>query len=262
MTGVPPVRMPSLIAASLAASFVLGGCGSDDEPDAAPTRPTAQASDRAARTPTASPTPSATASQTPEATPTKHGGRHKIGALQPRARSAAAAHLLDAARLPTVGERAWTVDATAPEDAARDDAVGACQKTPLGSIGAVEAVRRTFSASAGLAATQVVARFADSRSAWRAHGVLVAWRDECEERLGTPHAEVGPLQPVTVHAGTGETYLAAYGSESRARQRAAGLGILRTGSYLTLVEISAGPDDYPDAWDPTRVAVRRIARTF
>jgi hypothetical protein len=146
------------------------------------------------------------------------------------------------------------VRATAPDDPAEATPVGTCQKTGLGTIGALETVRRTFRAPGGSAAIQLVARFADSRSAWRAHQVLVAWRDDCEQRVD--QATVGPLEPVTVRTGTAESYRASYGATSRA----AGLAILRTGSYLTLVEVRAA--SYPDRWDPARIAVRRVARTF
>ena len=140
----------------------------------------------------------------------------------------------------------------APPD--RDPAVGACQKTLLGTIGAVETVRRTYTAADRVSATQVVARFADSRSAWRAHQVLIAWRDDCADRVD--RADVGPMEPVTVRTGTAESYRTAE------RRHAAGLGILRTGSYLTLVEVTARSERYPDSWDPARVALRRVARTF
>lgn len=259
MAGVPRVRMPSLLALTLASALVLGGCGSDDEPDAAPTQPT---SPPATTGPSAEPTPAPSPSDTPSTEPTPKPGSHKTGLLGPRARTRVAEeHLLAADRLPAFGDDlTWTVRSTAAEDPANAQAVGACQKTALSTIGAMSAVRRTFEAPGGIAATQVVARFADSRSAWRAHGVLAAWRDDCEERLDVPHAEVGPLEPVDVRAGTGESYRAAYGR--KARPRSAGFGILRTGAHLTVVEITAGPGAYPDDWDPTRVAVRRISRTF
>jgi hypothetical protein len=257
--GVLRVRILSLLAVTLAASVGVSGCGSDDRPDAAP-RP-ARATESA--TPTAAPTPAASsAADSASTTPsTAHSapsspGRHKVGALQPRTRAAAPTHLLEAAQLPAVADRAWTVSGTRPEDPVADPAVGACQKTPLGTIGAVEAVRRTFRAAAGQTATQVVARFADAKSAWRAHRVLVAWRDDCESRRSD--ATVGRLLPVTVVTGTASSYRASYG----ARPRASGLGILRTGAYLTVVEVTTAPESYPTSWDPVRVAVRRIARTF
>jgi hypothetical protein len=252
MAGVPRVRTSSLIAVGLAASLLLVGCASGtDAPDSSAPQP--------APTPTVSAEPGATPEppapeQTTSAEPTRKPRGHKVGTLQPRMRLRTTEHLLDAQRLPTLGDRAWAVGATGPEDPEQDAAVGACQKTLLGTLGAVETVRRTFTAPDRVTATQVVARFADARSAWRAHGVLVAWREDCAERLD--RADVGPLEPVTVRAGTGEAY------RTVTRKQAAGLGILRTGSYLTLVEVTAGPEHYPGSWDPARVALRRAARTF
>ena len=258
MASVSPLRSSALVAAGLAASLLLGGCGSDPEPDASGGRPEVAGTSGAAPSqdpapPTASPSVEPSSPPSTRA-PDRRPGRHKVGSLQPRMRLDTAAHLLDADGLPALGDRPWVMDATGPEDPERDPAVGACQKTLLGPIGAVETVRRTFTAPGRLGATQVVARFADARSAWRAHQVLVAWREDCADRIGS--GAVGPLEPLAVRTGTGETYRTA------ARKRAAGLGILRTGSFLTLVEITAGADRYPTRWDPTRVAVRRVARTF
>ncbi len=132
---------------------------------------------------------------------------------------------------------------------------GACHKTGLGTIGALESVQRIFDAE-GATATQVVARFADSKSAWRAQEVLEAWREDCAERLADTKVSVGPFEEVLVRVGTGASYRAAF------RKRASGLGILRTGAYLTVVEITADGGHYPADWEPARVAVRRIARTF
>ena len=201
MAGVSRVRLSSLVALTLAASLVLAGCGADDdEPDAAPPPPAPTRT-----TPPADPaeaTGSAPPEQSPEpsSSPARKPGRHKVGTLQPRMRLETAAHLLDADGLPPLGHGSWSVAATGPEDPEQDTVVGACQKTLLGTIGAVETVRRTFTAPGRLQATQVVARFADSRSAWRAHEVLAAWRADCAERVG---GDVGPLEPLDVHAGTG-----------------------------------------------------------
>jgi hypothetical protein len=253
MSGVPRVRMLPLLAVTLAAGLALSACGSDD-PEASPGPSSAMHS-----SPSLSATPEPSATSTPTASAPSEGsgthrGRHKIGLLQPRTRESTTMHLLDADRLPALGDRAWKVEETAPEEPADARAVGACQKTGLGSLGALDVVRRTFGAPGGAAATQVVARFADSRSAWRAHGVLVAWRDDCQERVG--HAAVGPLEPVTVATGTADSYRGSFGR----RPTGAGLAILRTGGYLVLVEVSDRA--YPEAWDPARVAVRRVARTF
>jgi hypothetical protein len=152
----------------------------------------------------------------------------------------------------------WTRAADREDTAA----VGACQKTGLDTIGAVSTVHRTItSGPGGAVATQVVGEFADPKSAWRAHEVLRAWRADCEERLDFARTEVGPLRSVTVRAGSGEGYRAAYGPSAE-RGWATGLGIVRRGSHLSVVEIRTAPTAYPSERDPARMAVRRIARTF
>lgn len=251
MSRVSRASSTFLLALTVAASLAVGGCGSD-EPDAAPgAKPAAPASSTA---PAPSETPTAPEA-TPSASPTaqeRHGGRHKTGTLQPHARprrTPAVEHLLAPEDLPAVAG-VWSV-ASADGGGADDPTVGACQKTGLVAIGALESVARTYSAD-GATATQVVARFGDARSAWRAHEVLEAWREDCAERVR--NVSVGALDEVAVPVGTGASYRADH------PRRAAGLGILRAGAYLTLVEVSAAK--YPTGWEPARVAVRRVARTF
>lgn len=238
-----------LASVSLAAALALAGCGSDggtpDEPAPRAEKPAPSHPPKARP----SATPTAPAAPTPTATPNRPAKRHKVGVLAPLPRAAADTHLLDADRLPTFAGHTWKVGSSE-----HPGAVGACQKTELETIGAVETVSRRFTADDGVAAVQVVARFVDAKSAWRAHQVLVAWREDCEERVRD--STVGPLQPVTVATGTADSYLGSF------RARSAGLGILRSGRYVSLVEVAAGREAYPTTWDPTRVAVRRIARTF
>jgi hypothetical protein len=157
--------------------------------------------------------------------------------------------------MPAVAGASWAQAGPDGSPAGGPAPVGACQKTGLQPIGAMEEVRRTYTAPGGLAATEVVARFPDARSAWRAHGVLVAWHDDCEKRVSG--AAVGPLEPVVVPVGNSDGYRASYPS----RSRTAGLAILRTGTWLTLFEVSS-PSAYPRHWDPARVALRRASRTF
>ena len=248
---------------SVGATLVLTGCGADPAPRAGSSAPSVASAPSSGSTP-ASSAPSPSASATPSVSASARAGRpsaahrphqrqkvdrFRLG-LRTSARSAAAAHLLDAARLPSVAGATWTQ--ADPGD--RPAAVGACQKTGLEPIGAVEEVRRRFTAPGGLSATEVVARFADDRSAWQAHRVLVAWRDDCEQRVSG--ASVGPIEPVVVPVGSGDGY-----RTTSTRARTAGLAILRTGSWITLVEVTSR-SAYPQRWDPARVTLRRAARTF
>lgn len=246
------VSRVSLAALCLAAGVALAGCGSDGgtpEPAAAPSpEPTRADRPSAGATPSTSPTPDP--DPTPSPTATRSGGRHKVGVLAPLGRRAADSHLLAPDRLPSVDGNSWRLDS-----ADHSGAIGACQKTELETIGAVETVSRRYAADHGLAAVQVVGRFADAKTAWRAHRVLVAWRDDCEQRVRD--STVGPLRSVRVPTGTADSYLGSF------RARSAGLGILRSGAYLSVVEVTSGRVvAYPTKRDPARVAVRRIARTF
>ncbi len=258
MQGVPRVFLLPLFALLLS----LSGCGSEAIPNAAtpPSGATSQSPDAKATGATPTPTPTPTSGPTGRK---QHRG-HKIASLPSTRRAALDAHLLPVDRMPSLGDGfSWAVVAPETADA---DRVGACQKTALDSIGAVTAIRRTFTAASdsagpGADAVQVVAEFADPKSAWRAHEVLKSWREDCEERLDYPRKDVTPLHSIAVRTGTGQDYRTVYG-RSLAKAHLAGLGIVRRGSYLSIVEIVTRPQDYPDGRDPARVAVRRIARTF
>ena len=170
------------------------------------------------------------------------------------------AHLLTAARMPALGQGlAWSVASTQPET---PGPTGACQKTSLVDIGAVHSVLRVFAGprGSGVEARQIVARFADHKSAWRAEQVLRAWRDDCESRLDYPRKAVGPLEEIATQPAISGHYRLTYGS--RRATDAAGLGMVREGRWLTIVEIRAGSDVYPTAWNPARRAARKIATTF
>lgn len=241
-----------LVPAVLTAALLAGGCGGVDAPPSAAEH----------RTPGAEPMASATAGETPPSTPRpKHrDGGHKIAPTQlPVARAdGSRQHLLDAATLPAYADGlAWTVRATGPE---RTRPVGACQKATFVDIGAMHAVRRAFTGPEGSAVRvrQVVARFADAKSAWRAHEVLRSWRDGCEEWLDAPHPDVSPMEDVETDAGDAGRYRAVYGP--RKDTDASGLGIVRKGRWLSIVALTADGDEFAAGW--TRRAVRRIAATF
>ena len=254
MSRVP--RLPLLTVAAVVLTLSACGAAAPAQPEvgASPHAHDAQPGQReqpAASEPSAPPAPP----------PQRHKGHKPLPVMgQPLHRTTPASHLLTAARMPSPdGETAWRIT-----DRGREDAVvGACQKTDLQAIGAISAVRRSFASGPdGPWATQVVAEFADAKSAWRAHQVLRAWQADCEQRLDFDRTEVGPLRTVDVRAGTGEGYRTAYGPRSAARGWATGLGIVRRGSHLSVVEYRTAATDYPTDRDPARMAVRRIARTF
>lgn len=264
----PALLLSTLLVGGLL-SGLLVGCGSDDG-----ARDQRAGEDRRSRSATPSPTSAATEAPTSEAAtpqPTPRTDAEKKDRDQklapptaPRARTERSSkpgdHLLAAESLPRLGGGAtWQVRTTGPE---HSRPVGACQKTPLVDIGAVTAVRRVFVGpeESGMRTRQVVAEFADAKSAWRAHEVLAAWRDDCEQRLQR-RSDVGPMEDVDLEVrATGAHYRAVLGS--RDRRRTTGFGIVRTGRWLSIVEIRATPSDYPARWSPSSRAVRRIADTF
>lgn len=212
--------------------------------------------------PSAKPNPTATSTTKPRSR--SRSNRGKTAPLLPLQRRTVGTHLLAAERMPALGmDATWQVLSDGPEGS---QSVGECQKTSLESLGAVTAVRRTYSASVERThvadATQVVARFGDDKSAWRAHQVLRSWRQDCEDRLEYARKDVGPLRAVSVRKGTGENYRMAYGPKSRKRHRIAAFGIMRDGRHVSIVEVTFEPGHRSQRRDPSRVAVRRIARTF
>lgn len=256
---MPRVLLPSLLSLLLLAS----ACGGDNA------APAEKPERRAAATLTPSPSRVTSPTTSPEPAPTQQpAAREKKGdgrgrklapqTLMARA-DASAEHLLEAGALPRIDGQEWTVRTTEDEGS---QPVGACQQTPLADIGALQAVRRSFSGPdrSGLAAHQVVGRFADPRSAWRAHEVLRAWRDDCAERLDGRAAAVGDMEEVALISGEGGHYRTTSGSRRHAA--VAGIGIVRVGRWLSVVELSSAQDDYPTGWHPPRRAVRRIAATF
>jgi hypothetical protein len=248
-----------LAPALLGALLLTSGCGQDSTgsaQDAPEPRREVGRQQPATPEPTATPTPDASSGTQGPGKDRKVAPPSFVAGRAETTRS----HLLPAASLPVLAEdAAWTVRSTGPE---RPRPVGACQKTPLADIGALETARRLFLGpeESGIRARQVVAEFADGKSAWRAHEVLSAWRDDCEQRLEYPRKDVGPMEEVDLEGATGEHYRATFGTKRD--QRAAGFGIVRTGRWLSIVEIRSAADAYPTGWEPSQRVVQPIAATF
>jgi hypothetical protein len=172
-------------------------------------------------------------------------------ALERRTRPAS--HLLATDAMPTAGA-AWSNTATVTDDLS---ILGPCHVTSLVDIGALTAVRRTWASTAGSSgsprAVQVVARFADGQSAWRAHQVLRSWHQDC---TADDDLDVTAMRTVSVSAGVGTAYRVGQGA------RATDLGILRKGSWLSVVVLVAPSAHIPQHSSLARTAVKRIASTY
>lgn len=252
----------ALFPAVVTAALLLAGCGGVDAPPSAaerstpPAEPTASASPTRTTAPTTPTTTGSPRAQRDGKPGDKRGdqpgdkGTKMPPTMLPVARpDGSRTHLLAATALPGT----WTTVSTRPET---PRPVGACQQASLVDIGALHAVVRAYAGEDGsdLRARQVVARFADTKSAWRAHQVLRAWRDDCERWLDQPRSEVSPLEDVDTPTGTGHHYRATAGTKKDTD--ASGLGIVRKGRWLAIVAVS----DVSAGW--TKRAVRRIAATF
>ncbi len=171
-----------------------------------------------------------------------------IGQRIPR-KADPAAHLLAADKMPTAGSDWRGVDTTDS-----DEVLGPCHLTSLVDIGALSAARRTWSASGSWPrAVQVVARFADNKSAWRAHEVLDSWQDDCATHVS---GTVGSRRAVGVATGVAEAYRVDQGD------RATDLGIVRKGEYLSVVSLVAPASQLPASSASMKAALKRIAATF
>jgi hypothetical protein len=180
----PPAAVPALGLALL----LLTGCTADGT--AAEQRPS----------PDRAPTASAEGKPTPRAEPARPlRARADRRVTTPRApapappsvtlrayRTAGGAPLLAAREF----GRGWSVAGTGRE---RGRLVSGCQQAPLVDIGALTSRIRRFAAD-GASARQAVARFADSRSAWRADRVVAAWGEECADALRGRGAALGAVR--------------------------------------------------------------------
>ena len=113
------------------------------------------------------------------------------------------------------------------------------------SVGANEAVRRTFTSNQdSVEAEQVVAEFADAKSAWRAHQVLKKWRATCADQIKADITDVGDLRTLPVSEGFADSYVVRYGDAGEQDQQWDGTGISRRGPFLSVVQIGLVGQDY------------------
>lgn len=264
--------MLRVLAASSLTLLLLAGCGAEDTSPEAALPSTPRTSPAATPDPSPETSPETTAEPSPETSPetsaettpgTTPGTLSPQAPLSRRAAGGGRALLLDPAELPVLADgNGWVTTATTPQDT---DPVGVCQRASLTDIGAVSTLRRTFANGHGEArrpagAVQVVAEFADTRSATRALKVLESWWRDCAEQISEPHQRVAALRTIEVPAGTARAYRATYGPRARAARRLEGLAFLRRGATITVVHVEARAGGFagPRA-NPARGAVRRLA---
>jgi hypothetical protein len=149
----------------------------------------------------------------------------------------------------------WTERRTGPVSTR---AFGLCQKFDVLSIGALDAVERTFTHDTDIAGQQV-ADFPDAQNAVRASKVLEAWQRDCARRIRGNDVRVRAIRDVPVVKGKGWWYLVSY--ESRDEGHFHSLGLALSGARMTLIRMDHDGQDhnYDPGKDPMQLAVKAAA---
>ncbi len=285
-------RVAATMLTSLA--VVVTACSSEDPPEQAGGTPSASSSPTAADSPTPSKSaseppdgsgatasgsasgspdesPGAAASTSPAEPSTTAEAPSKLGAaVQPPPPGAGPkAMLLRADEMPGLNaQHSWRPIAT--EHRERRRPVWACQVTDFFSIGATDVWVRRFVGKPGggdsARARSAVITFVDNKSAQRAHAVLRAWHDRCEEQLRARFRRISvdaAGTAVPVGGGKAEWRMATYGPVAGQREASYfdATGYVRKGKRISLTTmVSVGQDyNYPAGREPIVGAVRASA---
>ena len=182
------------------------------------------------------------------------------------------ARLLSAGQLPGFNETfRWRVASTSRQEGSKP--FGTCHRFAMTSIGASEVTVRRYAPARpaeGATASHLLADFADTRTAKRAHEVLKSWSAQCEDRLRRfGRVEVGGLRTVEAAASSpsgasaGDWYLLIYGPAPDDRD--AGYfdaqGFSRVGDTISVLQMRViGQDyNYPPGEEPMVAAVQAAA---
>ena len=237
----------------LAALLLMAACGQQTGPAARAQDPAGPAS--IATTPASATTAPTASTSSPASTPVEPVDATGAPTRTATARPAGLrGRLLGADELP--GSDSWRATRTGREGTTGS---GSCQLTDLVAIGATSSVRRTF-ADGDDSAVQVVAKFADDKSAWRTFEVLKSWRAKCSSRL-VAGSTVSPLANVGAAPAVGHRYTLAQPVDA-SWQQFERVGLVRLGEYVSLVAFVHTGDAvaYPAGQEPEALAVRAIAQ--
>ena len=138
---------------------------------------------------------------------------------------------------------------------------GLCAKFDVLTIGAEQAIQRTFVAGSGSAAQQI-ATFPDATNTARAEQVLLAWHRKC--RPGGLNVHVGATTSVPVSQGHAWWYLVRYRTHpglGGSHGAFESFGVVVNGLRISLIRMDhPGQDhDYPPGQDPMELAVKAAA---
>ena len=268
-----PRRRGRLLASGLAAfalTVTVSGCGAGtttgdtDRTDAAPSAAAPEPSTAASSTPA---TPTVTQVPTPTSTSPAPSEKHTSAAPEPAPARGLVAALVTAAELPGLNDQlAWQEASTRSREGRKP--FGTCHRFAMTSIGALRVAVRTYAPdqdSPGTTASNLVARFADEKTAKRVYEVLKSWHTQCADQLREKYerTDVGKLRTVPVGQGAvGSWYLLVYGpaGDPDAAYFDA-QGLTRVGSTISVLQMrSVGQDyNYPAGKEPMVGAVQAAA---
>lgn len=254
------------------AGTLLAGCGASGPAasrsagtTSAPASPSTAASATASATTSATTSPSTSASASAGTVEdVEDVDTQDIPSRSATTRATLPERLLTADELPTLrGAGAWAAIGTSGREPRA--LAGTCHRFSMLSVGAMRVAHRDYRATggAGARADQLVASFADAKTAWRAFEVLKSWHDDCGDQLRKwDRHDVGPLRPV---GGTGEghSYLLGYGpvNGDAGASYFDSEGLVRVGNRVAVLRIAYAGESYPYPRDeePIDAAVRAAA---
>jgi hypothetical protein len=228
----------------------------------------ATASGSASGAPEESPSAAASASPDEPSTASRAPGDRGAAVQAPPPGAGPKAMLLRPSEMPGLNvQHSWRPIAT--EHRERRRPVWSCQVTDFLSIGATDVWVRRFvgrpGGGASARARSAVITFVDNKSAQRAHAVLRAWHDRCEEQLDRfRRVSVDAAgTPVAVRNGMAEWRMAVYAPVPGQRDASYfdATGYVRKGRRISLTTmVNVGQDyNYPSGREPIVRAVRASA---
>ena len=284
MTRRNPARLASVVLSPMAALTFLAataGCtvlSEDPDGTSGPVRtesPTLNPgpSPSASSTPTPSPSPdrsdppsrSPSPEETSEAPETPETPTDPTGPPSPDEPLSLTEALLPAAEMPGFDEEfIWSSGRTRPTEPRR--LIGTCHRFSMLSIGATEVAHRSYDPppNGNAAASELVADFADRKTAWRAYRTVLSWRESCPSQLRAyPRTDVSLLEDVSVERGEAGWWLLKYGPIGDDPDVAAfdAEGVALVGSRVAVVQMVLYGQDYSYeiGQEPMAEAIRRAA---
>lgn len=173
--------------------------------------------------------------------------------------------LLPADQVPGFNEEfAWSQGRTRPAEPGR--LAGTCHRFSMLSTGATEVAYRSYDPppNGNATASELVADFADRKTAWRAYQTVLSWRETCPAQLRAyPRTDVSLLEDVSVEQGQAGWWLLKYAPIGDDPEVAAfdAEGVALVGSRVAVVQMVLYGQDYNYApgQEPMVEAVRRAA---